>query len=197
MRETNAPFYSNYTGTEIFGTVGKHGEVVEATIYKRDRPIVSIASDMHRLHDYDGLMAFNVQGELAQIAGLYYHGDIYPLSRKTLGELIVRMVHSAVCKGRAIRKNIFRLRSYTTEDRITRINDGEVDLIRLHMGNVLLHRDLEQPAFGKDSTYMKTQCRIIVEVLNRKGKPAVVYSRKTRLESKHTDLTPLVLRLDA
>lgn len=188
----NSNFIASDKSFTIVGTVGKHGELTEATLYIRDRPLVSMSGDMHQLHNYDGLVVCNVADELTQILGLYYHGDIYPLSRKTLCDNLLRLIHLGMGKARGVRKNLYSLRRYESGDGTVRITDGEVDLIRLHMGNILLHRDLEQTLLGKDKRYIKIQCRVIYEVLGRPTGPSVTYSKKARLVSKHTTMEPLV-----
>lgn len=188
----NTDFSASDKSFTIKGSVGKHGELTEATLFIRDRALVSMSGDMHRLHDYDGLMVCNVADELTQILGLYYHGDIYPLSRKTLCDNLLRLIHLGMGKGRGTRKNLYNLRRYDSGDDMVRITDGDVDLIRIYMGNVLLHRDLEQTLMGKDKRYIKIQCRVIYEVLGRPSSPSVVYSKKARLVSKHAHMEPLV-----
>jgi hypothetical protein len=188
----NTEFNATDKSFVIKGTTGKHGELAKATLFIRDRAIVSVSGDMHKLHDYDGLVVCNVADELTQILGLYYHGDIYPLSRKTLCDNLLRLIHLGMGKGRGSRKNLYKLRRYESNDGMVRITDGVVDLIRLHMGNILLHPDLEQTLLGKDKRYIKIQCRVIHEVLGRPTGASVVYSKKSRLVSKHENFKPLV-----
>lgn len=188
----NCDFEATDKSFIIKGSLGKHGEVLKATLYAKTRAIASYCSDMHKLHEYDGLTVCNVAGELTQIFGIYYHGDIYPLSRKTLGDNFLRLLHMGVGKGRGTRKNIYSLKRYSAPDGVDRVTDGEVDLVRVHLGNVILHRDLEQTMLGKDKQFIKTQCRVIYEILGRPTGPTVSYSKRTRLVGKDNALEPLV-----
>jgi len=185
MQNTDKTFFAKDGAMSIYGCIGKHGEVVTATIYSRERPIISITGDMHQIADFDGLMVFNPQGELTQLLGIYYHGDLYPLSRKLVCDAISRMVHLGCGKGRATRKNIYRLKLITKPEDDLRISDGEVELFTLRMGNVLIARELDVSLFGKNKAYLKIQGRVIFEVLSRPSAKSITYSKKTRLVSKH------------
>lgn len=190
MRKTNQTFYAKDGAMSIYGCVGKHGEVESATIYSKERPILSLSSDMHRVQDFDGITVINTQGELTQLIGIYYHGDLYPLSRKLICDAIGRMIHLGTDKGRSSRKNLYKLKLNPGADTMA-VSDGEVDLFLLRMGNILIHRELESGLFGKDKTFLKIQGRVLIEVMTRPNVKSVVYSRKTRLVSKHEHFEPL------
>lgn len=192
MQNTDKTFFAKDGTMSIYGCVGKHGEVVAATIYSRQKPIISISGDMHMLADFDGLMVMNTQEELTQMLGIYYHGDIYPLSRKLVCDAISHLVHLGVGKGRSTRKNLYKLKLVVKPDSdVVSISDGEVDLFVLRMGNVLIHRELEASLLGKDKAYLKKQGRVIIEVLSRPNAKPIVYSKKVRLVSKHEHFEPL------
>ena len=190
MRLTNQTFYAKDGAMSIYGCVGKHGEVESATIYSKQRPILSLSGDMHQVQDFDGLSVINTQGELTQLIGIYYHGDLYPLSRKLICDAIGRMIHLGTTKGRGSRKNLYKLRLNPGKD-TTAISDGEVDLFLLRMGNVFIHRELESSLFGKDKTFLTIQGRVMIEVMSRPNAKPISYSKKTRLVSKHAHFEPL------
>lgn len=195
MRLINSDFEFNEGSLYIKGSVGKHGEVLQATIYQKERPLLSLTGDFHKVADFDGIMIFNVQGELTQGLGIYYHGDLYPLSRKLVCDMISRLVHSAVGKGRSKRKNLYKLKVYyPLGQNELRISDGEIDLCRFFHGNVHVHRELECTLLGKDKNVLKIQMRVLVEVMKRPGAEPITYSKKLRLVSKHELIDPLVPR---
>lgn len=175
----------------MVGRVGRHGEIESGTLWHKDRPIVSTSADMHKIQEFDGLLLFNVQDELKQITGLYYHGDIWPLSRKTLADNFIRMAHLATQKSRGQRQNIFMLKRYTGSDSIVRISDGEVDLCKVIHSNMILHSSLTSSTTGKNSNYLQTQFTIINAVLARPKVGIIKYSKKLRLVSKHETFEPI------
>lgn len=192
MQNTDKTFFAKDGTMSIYGCIGKHGEVVTATIYSRAKPIISVTGDMHKLAEFDGLVAINTQDELTQLLGIYYHGDIYPLSRKLVCDAIGHLIHLAVGKGRATRKNLYKLKPVSKPGSdVFSVSDGEIDLFKLRMGNVLIHQELEASLLGKDKTYLKIQGRVIIEVLSRPSAKTISYSKKVRLVSKHEHFEPL------
>lgn len=191
MYTTNEDFSVKDGHFVLIGRVGKHGEIEKATLWHKSRPIVCLSADMHLVQDYDGLLLFNVQDELKQIVGLYYHGDIWPLSRKTLADNVIRMSHLATQKSRGQRQNIFMLKRYTGSDGIVRISDGDIDLCKVIHANMILHSTLTASLTGKNSRYLETQFAILNAVLSRPKVGTVKFSKKLRLVSKHESLEPL------
>lgn len=157
----------------LVGSVGKHGELTNASLYFGERPIVSLTGDMHKVREFDGLMAINVQGELSQLIGIYFHGNLYPYSWKTLADDIVRLIHKAVDKGRGVRVIIPSIK-YVDETEFNGsfpyLSSGVNKLFKGNrFGRQFVTGDLDNKALGEDRRFIEMQGRVLASQLSKGG----------------------------
>lgn len=172
-------------------TKGEQNEIKQATIYTRQRPLVSLTGDLTELHTFDGVTLLNACGELTQLVGLYYHGDIYPLSRKTLTDLVVKMVHLALGKGRAFRRNVYQFKLQKAGvEQIDTIFDDLGAMFKYDTGNVTLCSDLTVKTTGKDKSFLEKQCVVIYHAVQARAKQFVKLPKSNRLVGKDANRKP-------
>jgi hypothetical protein len=175
----------------IYLTKGEQNEIKHATIYTRQRPLVSFTGDLSELHTFDGVTMLNACGELTQLVGLYYHGDIYPLSRKTLTDLVVKMVHLALDKGRAFRRNIYQFKLQKAgEEQIDTVFDDLGAMFKYDTGNITLCSDLTVKTTGSDKSYLAKQCVVIYHAVQARPKQLVKLPKKQRLVGQDPSRAP-------
>lgn len=179
----------------LVGSVGKHGELTQASLYFGERPIVSLTSDMHKVREFDGLMAINTQGELSQLIGIYFHGNLYPYNWKTLADDIIRLIHKAVDKGRASRVIISSIK-YVDETGFggdfPYLKSGNNKLFKGNQfGLQFVAGELDNKALGEDRRFIERQGRVIfnqlrtgegfVKFVSGKGN-AMIGNKKTKAQ---------------
>lgn len=171
-RVLNTTFRYTDKKQSIIGEVGKHGELVKASIFFGERAIVSLTCDMYKVRDFDGLMAINTQGELSQLIGIYFHGNLYPYSWKTLADDIVRLIHKGVEKGRSARV-IFSSLKYVDAlpekgIEVPYLLGGKTKVFRVnYFGSAFVDGELANKALGTDRRFIEKQGKIIANQLGK------------------------------
>lgn len=162
-----------YVNKKIFfgGKTGKHGELEIGSLWVGERPVVSLTSNMEKVKDFDGLIAINTQDELAQLLGVYFHGEIYPYTWKTLADDLLKYIHLAVGKGRSTRVIFNRVKYVEFGDNRFIEVGKEKKGFSLNRLNLVFPTDvLSNPLLGSDIKFLKKQGRILVNAIRHTEK---------------------------
>lgn len=157
-----------YSDKKIFfgGKTGKYGELEIGSLWVGERPVVSLTSDMGKVKDFDGLIAINTQGELAQLLGVYFHGEIYPYTWKLLADDLVKYIHLAVGKGCATRVIFNRVKCIDLrEGGYIEIGKEKKGFCFDVAGTLAPAGTLNNPALGSDTELLKVQGKVLFETI--------------------------------
>lgn len=191
-RTLNSEVKATVAGYTFVGEVGKHGEVVKGSWYLGKRALLSVQSDLSQVGKFDGLIALNTQGELSQLLGVIIHGDIFPFNWKTVADGLIKGIHSAVGRGRAVRKIISSV-SLREEG----VLGGEDLLFGINLVNFSKGPGLSDPLLGIDDHFLMKQGRVLINALGKpSGKRNVKFLNKVRLVGQDPKAVVLVANPD-
>ncbi len=170
----------------LIGVQGERGELKQATLYSRGFPLVCINADLSDLDSFDGMAAFNTQGEVAQLIGLRFHKGATNFPRMELMKTIVRLTHGALGKGRVYYRNIYGLK--VKGDRIT---DFKFNLCWVDKNSVVYEEGLNSSQLGSNRAFLTSQCLKLKETLESGFPKGIRYASGMNPVSKTPEFEPL------